>query len=333
MGNTPGYELELVPCTLCGGESFDDQIVGANDLYNHLDGEFNVVRCRSCGFSLTNPRPTRETIGHFYPDSTGYYQPEDIDETRSRRERLYRSVLANYYDYPLPRRSKIVDFFCYLRWRLKIRINHTPTWHADGRLLDIGCSWGRYLKIMQSYGWNVYGLEFNKQAVEYAQEKLGLGNVRQGMIEDAGFEDNFFDVVHMSMVLEHLHDPKLALEKIAVMLKPGGELIISVPNFASYEANKYGAKWYALQVPGHLNHFTPTTLRKAVEASGLEIQQFVFHKTERDFINSSKNAGRNGIARFLRFSPVRNLLLRPFVSALARRGKTGRMSVYARKPS
>ncbi len=326
------YEMELVPCTLCGGESFTDCITGAKDLYNHLDGEFNVMRCDNCDFVLTNPRPTRETIGYFYPDSTGYYQPETITPKTTMKERIFQSLLANSHGYPLPRLPKIVDALVGWYWRSKIRLNHFPDfWRPEARLMDIGCAWGRYLKIMQGYGWDVHGLEFNQQAVDYARNELGLTNVRQGMLEDHAYDDGFFDVVHMSMVLEHLHEPQDALAKIARMIKPDGQVILSVPNFASYEREKFDRYWYALQVPVHLNHFTPVTLRQVLDDVGLRATRIIHHKTDRDFINSARNAGNERLASILKCSPIRNILLRAFVSMLARRGRSGRMTVYACK--
>lgn len=215
------YKLEIVLCPLCGNEKYSVYIEGAKDLYNNLEGEFNVVKCDNCNFAYTNPRPTRETISYFYPDSAGYYQPDEKKEVKKEKlkERLFKSCLSRYYGYNMPKCIGLLDYFYHVFYKKKFYKKHIPHFVNKGKLIDVGCSYGKWLKQMKDFGWDVYGIEFNESAVEYAQTQLGLQNVALGSVENVPFEDAYFDVVHMSMVLEHVHDPVNVLKKVSQIMK------------------------------------------------------------------------------------------------------------------
>jgi 2-polyprenyl-3-methyl-5-hydroxy-6-metoxy-1,4-benzoquinol methylase len=326
------YELEYVSCPLCDGSKSTVFIEDARDLLNGLEGEFNAVKCDNCGFIYTNPRPTVETIGYFYPDSAGYYQPGSPSKKKLRlKERLFNSCLSNYFNYSLSRLPKYIDGFYYFMFSHKFHHQHIPAYVEDGKLIDIGCSYGKWMKKMEGFGWSVYGLELNEKAVAYANQELGLENAKQGIIEDAEYENSFFDMVHMSMVLEHIHSPLDALGKVHRILKKNGELILSVPNITGKDAKMFMKYWYPLQLPTHLNHFSPETIALVLEKTGYRVNKIVHYSSEKDFLHSAKNSGNKRLYKTLKFSPVKNLLLKPYVKLLAARGQTGRMIVYAEK--
>lgn len=323
------YQLETVRCNFCGCDRFSTYIKGAKELYIGLDEYFNIVECTACGFKFTNPRPTRETIGYFYPDSARYYQPK----TLRLPSRVKKSVLARHYGYPFEMLPKYVDLPVFIHYRLKrkFELAHVPYFVRGGRILEVGCSWGEYLYKMQALGWQVIGTDINERAVRFAADELGIPSVRCGSMDDMDFEDAFFDAVRMGMVLEHLHDPMSSLHRLNRLMKANGVLILSVPNISGFEMRLFKDKAYPLQVPQHLNHFTPSTIRRFLEKTGFVIERLLHHREETDLIKSAGYLENRVLSSALNNKAVRKALVRPFIKALSAAGRTSRMTVFARK--
>jgi len=331
------YDLETVPCALCGSDRRDVYFSRAKELYNGFDEYFDVVRCRECGFVFTNPRPTAATIGCFYPDSAQYYQPKTSRVTAGNWSRkkwkkaLQQSVLARRFGYELRRLPSLVDFLPGFIWRNKLRLAHVPHFVPNGRLLDIGCAWGGYLWRMQELGWEVHGIELNATAARYAQKELGLANVRSGSFAGLDFPDGAFDVVHMSMVLEHLYNPAEVLHRINKLLRSDGQFILSVPDISGFEARLFKDKCYTLQVPQHLSHFSPETMTRLLRQTGFAVEEILHQRARKDFLQSAEYLENKTLARVLKHPLVRGAVLAPLVGILAALGKTSRMSIFARK--
>ena len=329
------YDLETVPCPLCGWEKGVVVISNAKELYNGLNEYFSVEKCPNCEMAYTNPRPTEQTMSYFYPNDAGYYKPKvAVDKILTDESSDLFNFLGSGFGYSMSKTNTASYLFWAKRWYLhrKSKLLHIPYWAHGGKLLDIGCSWGRYLRQMESLGWEVHGIEYNPQSVIYARESLGLTNVYEGRIEDIHLPDEKFDVVHMSMVLEHTHQPRSALLKLQRTLKQGGQLIVSVPDFSGIEFRLFGRYCYALQVPQHLNYFTPVTLKKMLSEAGFVIESVTHQNVDRDLIASLSYSKKYiMIYKLLKNRIIRKYLVRPFVITLALLGCTSRMSVYARK--
>ena len=210
---------------------------------------------------------------------------------------------------------------------------HIPEYIENGKLLDIGCSWGSYLYKMQQYGWDVHGTEINSKAVNFAREELDLKNVKSAFFEDIEWEENFFDVVHMSMVLEHFYDPLKSLLLIHSIMKPRGQLILSVPDISGFEIRLYKNKCYTVQVPQHLSHFSPETITNFLEKSGFIVKKIIHHRFDRDLVASAGNLENQLPGKLLHAPVLRKTVVRSFITLLSLLGKTSRMSVFARKIS
>ena len=125
------------------------------------------------------------------------------------------------------------------------------------------------MKGLEHYGdWNLFGVEVNEYAANLAREQ-GL-DVRLGTLEQAHFPNDFFDVVTLWDVLEHLHDPAGCLQEIARILKPDGLLVIRVPNASGLAARMFGRYWAGFDAPRHLYVFTPATLAKLLALNHFE---------------------------------------------------------------
>ncbi len=148
------------------------------------------------------------------------------------------------------------------------RFNHVPI-VIGGRFLDVGCGSGDMVAAMACLGMESEGVEPSRYAATKATE-AGL-KVTCGLLHDAAFPNAAFDAVSMFHVLEHTPDPIEVLRECRRILKPGGELVIGVPNFDSLVFALVGKGWVGLQLPSHVQHFSPTSLRIAADRAGLAV--------------------------------------------------------------
>jgi SAM-dependent methyltransferase len=141
-------------------------------------------------------------------------------------------------------------------------------WNGQGRLLDVGCGVGSALWRLRSYGWDVQGLELDDAAAAVGRER-GLP-IATGSLEDCDLVAGSFDVVRMSHVLEHACSPLATLKAAHRLLRPGGSLLMMLPNIGSFGLRRFGTNWFPLELPRHLWHFTPSTLGRLCAAAGFE---------------------------------------------------------------
>jgi SAM-dependent methyltransferase len=151
-----------------------------------------------------------------------------------------------------------------------------------GKLLDVGCGKGGFLRAARDRGWRCFGVEISPQASDDAR-RMGL-DVATGRFEDVHYPDGFFDVITMYHVLEHLHDPREALSKAYQLLKSEGLLVVAVPNFDSLQARIFRQRWYHLDAPRHLYHSTPRTLKMLLHEAGFKILETRWFSVEQDWV-------------------------------------------------
>jgi len=138
----------------------------------------------------------------------------------------------------------------------------------SGALLDLGCSSGSFLESMRSESWKLYGIEMSPDCARAAEARCGA-QVFVGNILDAPFRFETFDVITCFDVLEHLFEPRRVMEKVANWLKPGGIFFVQVPNIDSAEARVFGSYWHGLELPRHLFHYSPASLKFLAHSAGL----------------------------------------------------------------
>ncbi|MGI8845755.1 MAG: class I SAM-dependent methyltransferase [Thermoleophilaceae bacterium] len=137
---------------------------------------------------------------------------------------------------------------------------------AQGRALELGSASGVFMEKLRSEGWTVDGIEPGAEAAAEARRR-GF-TVHCGPVETAPPPHEPYDLVVGWMVIEHLHEPLDVLQRLSEFSRPGAKLAISVPNAASQEARVFGDAWFALQLPTHLFHYSPRTIRMLLEAGG-----------------------------------------------------------------
>ena len=234
--------MEQVDCNNCGS-------AGQETLYEFdlgLSEPAKLVRCTDCGLIYLSPRPGPGEIGDFYPKN---YQ-ENMLELIARAKKSPAMRLG--FD--------------------MIRRRRTPKLISSGRLLDVGCSNGAYLAALRERGWEVEGVEMDEHAASYAANERGL-KVTRGDAESAlrTLDSDRFSVVTMWHLLEHLFDPLEALKQVRRVLKPGGVLMLEVPDISAPPAAWFKKNWFPLDIPRHLYHFSPETLREMLAKAGLKL--------------------------------------------------------------
>jgi SAM-dependent methyltransferase len=136
-------------------------------------------------------------------------------------------------------------------------------------LLDVGCGRGDLGEALVRRGWHVAGVEPSPEACAYARRR-GV-HATTGTLESVSFDDETFDAVVMRHSLEHVPDPIGDLERVRSLLRPGGLLALSVPNFSCWERTRFGAAWFHLDLPRHRTHFTPRALGLALQRTGFAV--------------------------------------------------------------
>lgn len=228
-------QLHQVSCELCGNKNCT-KVLECRD-YMVSEEIFDLFYCGACGVVFTHPIPLQETIGR-------YYQSEEyISHTDTRR-----GLIATLY-HMVRKRS--------LRNKRKI-VEGLST--EKGDLLDYGCGTGAFLRECFANDWSVFGVEPDQGA----RSIVGSGIEVAPSLREVG--PRTFDVITLWHVLEHVHNPIEVLEQFNSLLKPGGHLVIAVPNWKSLDAKLYGGAWAAYDVPRHLWHFDRPSLIKTVES-------------------------------------------------------------------
>jgi len=222
-------------CPVCEGKEFG-HVRTCTDFF--VSGEqYELCRCRQCGFVFTQDFPVAAEIGSYYASS------EYISHSDTKKgwvNFLYHQVRK----YMLVQKARLVCRESRLR---------------QGRLLDIGTGTGYFPATMLSRGWKVEAVEKDPDAREFAWNAFSMEVREEEALQQ--FAPASFDVITMWHVLEHIEPLNEWLSRLFELLDEKGTLIIAVPNSASYDAEKYGAYWAAYDVPRHLWHFTPATMQ------------------------------------------------------------------------
>ena len=153
------------------------------------------------------------------------------------------------------------------RIRLDLLAQLTP---PPARVLEVGAAAGFLLDEARARGYVGVGVEPNDAMAAHARDALGL-DVRTGRLGELPLEEASFDAACAFHVVEHLDAPLDALRAVHAALKPGGHLLVEVPNAQSAAARRHGAAWQPLDLPYHVGHHGPRSLRTLLERAGFEV--------------------------------------------------------------
>lgn len=224
-------------CPACGGELRDWISVPPSE--PALGPErIPLLRCLRCGTAVTTGTP-----------------PPDLHDTGA-----YRAGAPRLHRWALP----VLRAFD--AQRLTLLRDLAP---PGSSLLDVGAGRGRFVAAAQTAGYQASGIEPSERGVS-ASRMIGAP-VTQAAVEHAALEPGSLDVATLWHVLEHLDDPGEAVERVARWLRPGGTLLVGVPNLESLQARVGGERWYHLDVPRHRVHFTPAGVSRLLNAHGFTV--------------------------------------------------------------
>ena len=271
----------LLNCPLCGGTSFK-KILDCLD-YTVSRETFSIVECPGCSFKFTNPRPSETEIGR-------YYESENYVSHSNSSKGIVNKIYHWVRNYSLYKKVKLIN----REYSTTKQISHSST----KALLDIGCGTGEFLSAAVNNGWSGKGIEPSDKARAQAISNYRLDVSNQLGISDLHKES--FDVITMWHVLEHVHSLNERIQEIYNLLKVGGKAVIAVPNCTSLDAKIYGENWAAYDVPRHLYHFTPQTMKALFSKHGFKFTHSLPMKFDSFYVSmlTEKNiTGNNNLLK------------------------------------
>jgi SAM-dependent methyltransferase len=232
-------------CPACGVPLPEDAAIHGFDRLHGTPGAFEVRICEACGSGRTFPFVSSDELARFYPASYGAHA--------ARSSAVAKLLVRRHYARALRR-----DPLDVLR-----RV-------AAGRVLDVGAGSGDLGAQLAAGGWSVVGLEPNAQACREGRRR-GLEMV-EGTLETASRAAlaSDYDAVVFQHSLEHVVEPAEDLARARALLRAGGLLVVSVPNFGCWQSQAFGSEWLHLDLPRHRTHFTPPGLERLLRRSGFD---------------------------------------------------------------
>lgn len=221
-------------CPVCGNVQVA-KVLSAKDFT--VSGKlFDIWECKNCTARFTQNIPDEKEIG-------AYYQSENYISHSDTTEGLVNNIYHKVRKFTLTGKRKLIQH---------------KTGKKVGKLLDIGSGTGAFLHTMKETGWEVRGLEPDESARKKSQ---ALYHIHSSHPKELFTLTDTFDAITLWHVLEHVHDLHQYMDRINQLLKPGGKVFIAVPNYTSYDAEVFKEFWAAYDVPRHLYHFSPTSMK------------------------------------------------------------------------
>jgi len=244
MANTIHYNH----CPVCGSSDFKNEWQAKD---HTVSGEsFPIAVCRSCTLAFTQDVPDAASIGP-------YYKSENYISHSNTAKGVVNSIYHAVRKRTLARKRKLLS---------------AGTGLQQGSLLDVGSGTGAFVQDMQQHGWTVTGLEPDADARNVAKQDYNVS--LQDISVFYQLPASSFDAITLWHVMEHVHELQAYVQQLKNLLKDNGRLFIAVPNYTSYDAKWYQEYWAAFDVPRHLYHFSPRSMRTLMEKHGLKVIQY-----------------------------------------------------------
>lgn len=224
----------------------------------------HLVKCGNCGFVFSQKIPTEQELIDYYD---GYGRNDYLSPITIKR---YNELL-----------------------------NEMEPFRKTNRLLDVGCGIGYFLKLAKTRGWEVYGTEYTDRAIEICEGK-GI-TMKQGKLNSKDFEADSFDIITSFEVLEHINNPIEETNNFYQLLRKGGLIYLTTPNFNSLLRFRLKERYDVITYPEHLSYYTPKTLnnlfnrcgfkKKAIQTTGISLTKLKTSqgKTSQGFISETSD--------------------------------------------
>ena len=254
----------ILACPLCDNTTSQKYM----ELKDHSVSKelFQLVQCTDCSFLYTNPRP-------YDKDLEAYYQSDTYISHSQRSNGLLDSLYYMARNIMLNKKRK---------WIFKM-IGSKPT------LLDFGCGTGSFVNHLLSHDWDAWGVEPNHNARSIANQ-----NHNQVFQSLDTLPDKQFEIITLWHVLEHVSDLDAKLKELISRLNETGLMFIALPNCGSYDAKYYQDYWAGYDVPRHLSHFTPESMKLLVKKHRLHLVKLIPLKLDAFYISMLSEKYRTG---------------------------------------
>lgn len=210
---------------------------------------FDIFECADCTHRFTQDIPDEQEIG-------AYYKADSYISHTDTKEGFINSLYHMVRKRTLQGKKNMVE---------------KGTGLKKANLLDIGAGTGAFLNVMKQAGWKVTGLEPDVITRQRAASLYQLDLQSNEVLFD--LQENTIDAITMWHVLEHVQNLHSYMQQIKKILKPSGKIFIAVPNYTSIDATIYRECWAAYDVPRHLHHFSPTSMRNLFQLNGLQLTE------------------------------------------------------------
>lgn len=284
MTNNSELSKEEIVCDLCKSRYHDHIFSNHDRLFPKIKGNYNLYRCKNCGLIFLEQTSQEDIFKHYPEDDYSVYNDSgDIGDLRKG------FILAeNLYQYSYWKKNESLLFklinLLFLPCRSFFR---TSIILEGGNYLDVGCGMGYFPLVMKNMGMKAYGVEpgeFNRKLSD--EYNLKIFN---GTLDEVEYDNNFFDVITMNHVMEHVEKPMDLMNELNRILKSDGHLIIGVPVSDSLAFKIFGKYWSNLDTPRHLFTFSTDNLRLYAKKSGFDVESIRYNsRPDGQFLNSLK---------------------------------------------
>jgi ubiquinone/menaquinone biosynthesis C-methylase UbiE len=255
---------------------------------------------------FVNPRPSQSEIQKYYPANYPSYLP-----SKGIQRFLKKNLLKKEIQY----------------WRRRL-----PP-HAA--FLEVGAGGGEDLAFLKNHSdWQVTGTDISNDAAAEAKKRFNL-SVSIGLLEELKLPGEHYDAIRMKYIISHVHSPKRLLTEAHRLLKPGGYLMMWLPNIDSFDQEIFGPHWEGQEPPRHLYDFSEATIRAYLQKSGFTVERVIHSIVPNTYIHAFRrlleDRGLKKLAKLVTINPVTLALAFPIAFVAALFHKSGRIIIQAKK--
>lgn len=261
-------------CNICQSSHCKYLFSDQDRMFPKIKDSYSLYQCKSCGLIFIYPKPLIKQLNRHYPPYYSVYS--DSGEVKNIRKIYSLLEVIHHYINLEPNIPLLFKFFIVSLFPLR-PFFRTTKFVKKGNFLDVGCGVGYFLLIMKLMGMETFGVEpgdFNKNL----SQEYGL-NIYHGDLFEARYKNEFFDVITLNHVLEHVYEPLDLMNELNRILKSEGHLIIGIPVHDSIAFKIFGKYWAQLDIPRHLNTFSINSLKKIANKTGFRIEKIRYNST------------------------------------------------------
>jgi 2-polyprenyl-3-methyl-5-hydroxy-6-metoxy-1,4-benzoquinol methylase len=260
---TPNVNSGREKCIVCGSVGFAPCLRDVRDYeYGHDQPDIVLVRCDNCGLVKLHPMPTQNKLETFYPQEYCHH----FTHKKGLLKHLYRMFFS----------GKIARIAPYIP--------------ARARILDVGCSSGYFMSLLKTHNptWDVAGLEMREDAVAYGKS-IGL-NIIHGRIGEAELLSDYYDVIFLNHLIEHVLDPGFILRSLKAPLKPGGRVFLETPNTDCADFTLFKGCSGVLHFPRHTYLFNESNMSQLLASCGFTTKKVMYSLSPVTWARGIENA-------------------------------------------